>query len=422
MMNSGQRQVRSLRIFVFGLFFVFGGITSLNDVVIPKLKSLFTLSYAEVMLVQSAFFAAYLIVSIPAAKIVQRLGYMRTAVIGLVSMAVGCLLFIPASSTGLFSTFLISLFVLASGITIVQIAANPLISMLGNPATVHSRLTFAQAFNSLGTTIFPYVGSILILGPLSTVDPATLTDQALSRFRRAASQTIVHTYMGLAVALGILAVLVWMRRRSLAEPRSESPSFRHAIGLIRQRRFGFGAACIFLYVGAEVAIGSLIVSYLMQSDELGVSAQLAGKHVPLYWGGAMMGRFIGAYLLKVFSPGKVLACAASGVVVLLLISAGTVGSASAYSLLAIGLCNSIMFPTIFSLACEGLGERAAEGSGIIGVAIVGGAVIPPLTGIAGDLVGLKLALLVPALCYVGILCYGLYARHPFRTVRDLKIA
>ncbi|HTV78878.1 MAG TPA: sugar MFS transporter [Steroidobacteraceae bacterium] len=417
--DQSKGRERGLRVFVFGLFFLFGGITSLNDVVIPKLKSLFTLSYGEVMLVQSAFFAAYFIVSLPAAKIVQRLGYMRTAFLGLMSMAIGCVLFIPASSTGLFSTFLISLFVLAAGITIVQIVANPLISMLGNPATVHSRLTFAQAFNSLGTTVFPYVGSILILGSLATQDPSALSGIALSRFRRAESQVIVHTYTGLALALAVLAALVWIQRRSLVEPRSESPSIRHALGLIRHRRFGFGAACIFLYVGAEVAIGSLIVSYLMQSYELGISARDAGKHVPLYWGGAMVGRFIGAYLLKVFSPGKVLACAASAAVLLLLISAGTLGAGSAYALLAIGLCNSIMFPTIFALACEGLGERAAEGSGIIGVAIVGGAVIPPLTGIAGDHVGLKLALLIPALCYVGILCYGVYARHP--VVRHAKI-
>lgn len=410
--GRGTGQGQSLRVFVFGLFFVFGGITSLNDVVIPKLKSLFTLSYGEVMLVQSAFFAAYFLFSIPAAKIVQRLGYMRTAFVGLASMAVGCLLFIPASSTGLFSTFLISLFVLATGITIVQIAANPLISMLGNPATVHSRLTFAQAFNSLGTTVFPYVGSILILGSLATVDPTSLRGAALNHFRTTASQVIVHTYLGLAVALGVLAALVWLQRRLLVEPESESPSFRHAIGLIRRRRFGFGAACIFLYVGAEVAIGSLIVSYLMQANELGVSAQVAGKHVPLYWGGAMVGRFVGAYLLKVLSPGKVLAYAASAVIVLLLTSAGTVGATSAYALLAIGLFNSIMFPTIFALSCEGLGERAAEGSGIIGVAIVGGAVIPPLTGLAGDHVGLKLALLIPAVCYLGILCYGVYARRP----------
>jgi FHS family L-fucose permease-like MFS transporter len=404
-----------LRIFVFGLFFIFGGITSLNDVVIPKLKSLFTLSYGEVMLVQSAFFAAYFIISIPAAKIVQRFGYMRTAVIGLLCMAVGCLLFIPASSSGLFITFLAALFVLASGITIVQVVANPLISMLGNPATAHSRLTFAQAFNSLGTTIFPYVGSILILGSLATIDPTTLSGEALTAFRMQATQVIVHSYVGLSIALVLIAAAVWSQRKQLVEPISESPSFRHALQLIRQKRFGFGAACIFLYVGAEVAIGSLIVNYLMQSDVLGLGAQAAGKHVPYYWGGAMVGRFIGAYLLKVLSPGKVLAGAATGVLLLLLLSANTTGLVSGYSLLAIGLCNSIMFPTIFSLACEGLGERAAEGSGIICMAIVGGAVIPPLTGIAGDHVGLKFALIIPALCYLGILSYGVYARRPLQT-------
>jgi FHS family L-fucose permease-like MFS transporter len=401
-----------LAIFVFGLFFIFGGITSLNDIVIPKLKFLFTLSYGEAMLVQTAFFAAYFIISMPAAKIVQRIGYMRTAVVGLLCMAAGCLLFIPASSSGLFITFLAAMFVLGSGITIVQVVANPLISMLGNPATAHSRLTFAQAFNSLGTTIFPYVGSILILGSLAAVDPSKLSGAALTEFRTQASQVIVHSYIGLSIALVLIAVAVWTQRKKLIEPESESPSFRHAIDLIRQKRFGFGAACIFLYVGAEVAIGSLIVNYLMQSDVLGLGAEAAGKHVPLYWGGAMVGRFIGAYLLKVISPGKVLAGAATGVIALLLISTGTTGLVSGYSLLAIGLCNSIMFPTIFSLACEGLGERAAEGSGINCMAIVGGAVIPRLTGTAGDHVGLKLALIIPALCYLGILCYGVYARRP----------
>jgi FHS family L-fucose permease-like MFS transporter len=401
-----------LRIFVFGLFFIFGGITSLNDIVIPKLKSLFTLSYAEAMLVQTAFFAAYFIVSIPAAKIVQRIGYMRTAVVGLLSMAVGCLLFIPASSSGLFVTFLAAMFVLGSGITIVQVVANPLISMLGNPASAHSRLTFAQAFNSLGTTIFPYVGSIVILGSLAAVDPTQLSGEALTAFRTQASQVIVHSYIGLSIALVLIAAAVWTQRKNLVEPESESPSFRHAIDLLKQKRFGFGTACIFLYVGAEVAIGSLIVNYLMQSDVLGIGAEAAGKHVPLYWGGAMVGRFIGAYLLKVISPGKVLAGAATGVLMLLLISTQTSGILSGYALLAIGLCNSIMFPTIFSLACEGLGERAAEGSGIICMAIVGGAVIPRLTGTMGDHVGLKLALILPALCYLGILSYGVFARRP----------
>jgi FHS family L-fucose permease-like MFS transporter len=410
--TANQQKAGQLRLFVFGLFFIFGGITSLNDVVIPKLKSLFTLSYGEVMLVQSAFFAAYFIVGMPAAKIVQTVGYMRAAVIGLLTMAAGCLLFIPAADSGQFGYFLFALFVLAAGITTVQVVANPLISMLGAPQTAHSRLTFAQAFNSLGTTIFPYVGSIIILGSLASVDPTKLSGEALQNFRTEASQVIVHSYMGLAAALAIVAAVVWSQRKLLVEPKSEAPSFRHAWQLVVQKRFGFGAACIFLYVGAEVAIGSLIVNYLMQANVFGVGAEAAGKNVPFYWGGAMVGRFIGSYLLTVFSPGKVLAAAAGGVLAMLLVSGNTTGAVAGYSLLAIGLFNSIMFPTIFTLACEGLGERTAEGSGIINVAIVGGAVVPLVTGYAADGMGLRGALVIPAACYVLILAYGWYARRP----------
>jgi FHS family L-fucose permease-like MFS transporter len=400
---------RAIRAFVVVLFFIFGGITSLNDVVIPKLKGLFTLSYGEVMLVQSAFFAAYFIVSIPAAEIVARVGYMRTAVIGLLLMTAGCLLFIPASSSGLFVTFLIALFVLAAGITVVQVVANPLISMLGRVETVHSRLTFAQAFNALGTTIFPFVGSILILGPLAKADSSLLGGPALLAYRSQETRVIVLTYLGLASALVLVAVSVWLRRDRLPRTSTAKASVRDSFNLLTHPRFGFGALCIFLYVGAEVAIGSLIVNYLMQTSVMGMAQQSAGEHVPLYWGGAMVGRFIGAYLLRVFSPGRVLACAAGAVITLLMISASTTGTVSGWSLLAIGVFNSIMFPTIFSLASEGLGPRAAEGSGIICVAIVGGAVVPLVTGHAADLVGLKVALGVPALCYVGILAYGTYA-------------
>ncbi len=405
----------SLQTFVFALFFIFGGITSLNDVIIPKLKDLFTLSYAQAMLVQSAFFAAYFIVSIPAAAIVRRIGYMRTAVVGLLTMTAGCLLFIPASSSGVFATFLIALFVLAAGITIVQVVANPLISLLGAPQTAHSRLTFAQAFNSLGTTVFPYVGAILILGSLATVDPATLSGAALDAFRAEETRVVVQTYIGLAIALVVVAALVWHNRKKLVETPAPKVSILKAFELLRQPRFAFGAACIFLYVGAEVAVGSVIVNYLMESNVLGLSAEEAGKHVPLYWGGAMVGRFIGAALLRMFSPGKVLACAAAMTITLLLVSANTTGMVSGWSLLAVGLFNSIMFPTIFSLACEGLKERAAEGSGLICMAIVGGAIVPLITGHAADAVGLKMALAVPAICYAVILCFGVFARRP-RTV------
>jgi MFS transporter, FHS family, L-fucose permease len=415
--NPGSNGIgsRYLPLFVFALFFFFGGITSLNDVIIPKFKELFTLSYAQVMTVQSAFFGAYLIISLPAAAAVRRFGYMRTAVLGLVLMMAGCLLFVPASLSALFQMFLLALFVVAAGITVVQVVANPLISLLGPPATVHSRLTFAQAFNSLGTMIFPYVGSVLILGSLATVDPTTLSGMTLTRYRKQATHVIEGTYLGLALFLLVLALLVWWHRNYLREQQSHESGWREAASLLRLPRFAYGASCIFLYVGAEVAIGSLIVNYLMQSDVLGLGQRAAGEHVPFYWGGAMVGRFIGAYVLRVVSPGKVLAAAAAGVVTLLFISSNTSGAVSGWSLLAIGLFNSIMFPTIFSLASEGLGPRAASASGIICVAIVGGAVIPPLTGYMADLIGLKTALFVPAICYAGILGYGIYARRPAST-------
>ena len=403
-----------LRAFVFVLFFAFGGITSLNDVLIPKLKLLFTLSYRDVMLVQSAFFAAYFIVSLPAAALVRRIGYMRSAVVGLVTMMAGCLLFGPASTHGAFALFLFALFVLAAGITTVQVVANPLISMLGAPATASSRLTFAQAFNSLGTTIFPYVGSALILGSLATIDPKTLSGGALDVFRATETRVVVDTYLALAAAIAVLALCVWARRKALVETPAERVPVLRSFDLLTRPRFAFGALCIFLYVGAEVAIGSLIVNYLMQASVLGISAEQAGKHVPFYWGGAMVGRFIGAYLLRIIAPGKVLAAAATTAIGLIAISSNTAGEVSGYSLLAIGLCNSIMFPTIFTLASQGLGKRAAEGSGIICMAIVGGAVVPIVTGKAADLSNLKWALVVPAACYAGIVLFGWWANRQGR--------
>jgi FHS family L-fucose permease-like MFS transporter len=410
--SEGHVDLPDLRLFVFALFFTFGGITSLNDVIIPKLKELFTLNYFQALLVQSAFFAAYFLFSLPAAAIVGRFGYMRTAALGLVTMTGGCLLFVPASSLGVFGLFLLALFVLAAGITMVQVVANPLISLLGAPQTAHSRLTFAQAFNSLGTTLFPYVGSIVILGSLATIDPATLSGAALDAYRTAETRTVVYTYLGLAVALLVVAAAVWSKRNRLQEVRELAHGAFRAFTLLSRPRFAFGALCIFLYVGAEVAIGSLIVSYLEQSDVLAADPLTAGKHVPLYWGGALVGRFIGAGLLRLVSPGKVLAAVATGAIALLVLAITSHGAVSGYAYLAIGLMNSIMFPTIFSLASEGLGQRAAEGSGVLATAIVGGAVIPPLTGMLADATDLRTALLLPAACYALIGLYGVLARRP----------
>ncbi|MDK2760605.1 MAG: sugar MFS transporter [Sphingopyxis sp.] len=413
--NGGGTHVDApeLRLFVMGLFFIFGGITSLNDVIIPKLKELFTLNYTQAMLVQFCFFTAYLVIGIPGAKLVKKIGYMRGAVAGLLTMMVGCLLFIPASQNAVYGLFLFALFVLASGVVIVQVVANPLISMLGKPETTHSRLTFAQAFNSLGTTVFPVVGSILILGSLATVTAADLSGAELDAYRTAESQAIVHGYLGIAVALFVVAAAVWMFRNRLKGERHEASAGLAGLDLLKRPRFGFGALCIFLYVGAEVSIGSLVVNYLMQPGVMGLQEQAAGKLIGLYWGGAMVGRFIGSALMRAVSPGKLLASVALGAITLILISTSTTGMVSGYSLLAIGLMNAIMFPTIFSLASEKLGSRAADGSGIINVAIFGGAIVPLATGAVADLTGsLGTALLLPALCYAVIASFGYYARRP----------
>jgi MFS transporter, FHS family, L-fucose permease len=402
-----------LQLFVMGLFFIFGGITSLNDVIIPKLKELFTLNYTQAMLVQFCFFAAYAVIGIPGARLVKKIGYMRGAVVGLLTMMAGCLLFIPASQTATYGVFLLALFVLASGVVIVQVVSNPLISMLGKPATAHSRLTFAQAFNSLGTTVFPIVGSILILGSLATVTADQLSGVELDAYRTAESQAIVNGYLGIAVALAIVAAVVWMFRNALKSEKHEASEGLAGLDLLKRPRFGFGALCIFLYVGAEVAIGSLIVNYLMQDHVMGLQEQAAGKLIGLYWGGAMVGRFIGSAVLRVLSPGKVLACVSVAAIALLVISTQTTGAMAGYTLLAVGLTNAIMFPTIFTLACEKLGSRAADGSGIINVAIVGGAIIPLLTGIIADVTSsLALAFMLPMACYAVIAGFGLYARKP----------
>lgn len=402
-----------LKYFVFALFFIFGGITSLNDVIIPKLKELFTLNYTQAMLVQFCFFAAYLLIGIPGARLVKKIGYMRGAVAGLLLMMLGCLMFIPASQTAVYGLFLFALFILASGVVIVQVVSNPLISLLGPARTVHSRLTFAQAFNSLGTTLFPIAGATLILGSLATVSADQLSGAALDAYRTAESQAIVNGYLGLAVMLALVAAIVWMFRDRLKGERHEASAGLAGLDLLKRPRFGYGALCIFLYVGAEVAIGSLIVSYLMQPHVMALPEQSAGKLIGVYWGGAMIGRVIGSLAMRFVSPGKILAGVACGAIALIVYSTQTTGTNAGYSLLAIGLMNSIMFPTIFSLACEKMGSRAADASGILNVAIVGGAVVPLATGAIADLSGsLAIALALPAICYAVIAAYGVFASRP----------
>lgn len=404
--QTAPSNVATLQWFVFGLFFIFGGITSLNDVLIPKLKDLFVLNYFEAMLIQSAFFAAYFIVSLPAALMIRRTGYLRGAALGLLVMMAGCLLFVPAAATGAFPAFLGALFVLAAGVTIVQVVANPLISMLGEPRSASSRLTFAQAFNSLGTTIFPWVGAVVILGSLATVDQSTLSGAALTAYRAQEAQVVTNAYLALAAVILVVAAVVWLNRGRLKEDHGPAINIGDAFALLKRPRFAFGALGIFVYVGAEVAVASLLVNYLMQSDTLDLAARPAGELLIFYWGGAMVGRFIGAFVLSRVAPWKVLASVAGVAIVLLATSALTTGLVSGVAILAVGLMNAIMFPTIFTLASAGLGRKAAEGSGIICMAIVGGALVPPLTGAIADASGLRVALLAPIVCYGVIVAFA----------------
>jgi FHS family L-fucose permease-like MFS transporter len=395
---------------IVGLFFIWGGATSLNDILIPKLKGLFSLTYAEVMLTQFAFFMAYLFVSIPAGTLIARIGYLKGLVAGLVLMAAGALLFWPAANSGVYWPLLVALFVLAGGITILQVAANPLIAGLGSPDSASSRLTLAQAFNSLGTTIWPYIGAGLLLGTAADIDPATVSPDQLPALRAAEGAIIGNIYVIIAVVLLVIAGIFWSQRNAIASERPDEYGFWDSMSLLKRPRVLFGVIGIFTYVGAEVSIGSVMVSYLEQPTVLGVDARTAGELIAFYWGGAMIGRFIGSYLLRVVAPGLLLAIFAAGSILLVLTSMATTGHISGYALLAVGLCNSIMFPTIFSLGLDGLGSKTPEGSGLLCMAIVGGAILPVITGSVADASTIATALIVPVICYAIIASFGLYAR------------
>ena len=407
-MNAKPASSRNVIMLVMSLFFAFGFCTVLVDTLIPKLKALFSLSYTEVMLTQFCFFGAYFIVSLPASRLVSKLGYFESVTLGLGIMTAGCLSFTPAAQHGSYPAFLAALFILASGVTIVQVAANPLATLAGDPKSAHSRLTLAQAFNSLATAVGPLFGAAFILnGALVTPDPATLSPTDLAALRQSEGHAIQFPFMMIAGALCVLAVVCWVCRR-WAPPSHHAEATGGFKGLLSHSRLTFGALAIFLYVGAEVSIGSAMANYLIQKSVLGLTAKAAGSLVSVYWGLAMVGRFFGAALLNRFRPGLLLCVFAIGSGALAAISGMSFGMVAAVTLLAVGFCNSIMFPTIFSLAVEGLGDQVPQASGLLCLSIVGGAVIPVVTGAVADAASLSTALVVPVVCYVGIASYGLF--------------
>ncbi len=391
------------------LFFAWGFLTCLNDILIPHLKSIFGFGYGEVMRVQLVFFSSYAVFSIPSEKIIQWIGYKRAMVTGLLTMAAGALLFVPAASIPAFPLFLAALIVLAAGMTILQTSANPYVAILGPPQTASSRLNLTQAFNSLGTTVAPWFGSWLILGaavaPLSITALQAMSAAQLHAYRVQQAATVKAPYIGLSVALLILAVIVGCYNLPVieyAEAHGET-----ADSVWRHRRLVLGAVAIFVYVGAEVAIGSLMTNYFNQKEIGNMSLQSAAGYLQYYWGGAMLGRFAGAWLLQRVRTQTVLAASAAIAAVLVTTSMLTFGHAAMWTLILVGLFNSTMFPSIFTLAIEGLGPLTGRGSGVLVAAIVGGAAIPELQGVLADHIGIHHAFLLPVLCYGYIVFYAL---------------
>ncbi len=431
---TNARQYRGAFITVTSLFFMWGFITVLVDALIPRLKDVFELTYLQAGMVQFAWFTAYGLISIPGGKLIKRMGYRNGILVGLSLAAIGCLMFYPAASTRLFILFLLALFVVAAGITVLQVAANPYISVLGSEEGASSRLNLAQAFNSLGTTIAPVISAGYLLADTVKTgeEQASLTSEALESYRVAEAGAVQGPFIVIAAAFLLLAFVI--SRVSL--PRIlEGGADGRISDVMGNRRLMAGAVGIFVYVGAEVALGSYMVNYglnlnvheLMQSHPFlermaGMAASIKGQSVSsldpkgklgvlltFYWGGAMVGRFVGAALMQKINPGLLLGIFASVAMALVVSSSMSSGLAALLMLLAVGLCNSIMFPTIFTLGIEQLGEAKPQGSGVLCTAIVGGAFIPPAFGALVDSAGFAVALLLPALCYSYIAGFGFRA-------------
>jgi MFS transporter, FHS family, L-fucose permease len=396
------------------LFFMWGFLTSLNDILVPHLKSIFDLNYAQAMLIQFAFFSAYFLFSLPWAKFVNGAGYQKTMVVGLLTMAVGAFLFLPAASAASYGLFLTALLILACGITGLQVAANPYVGLLGKPQTASSRLDLTQAFNSLGTTIGPKIGGLLILSaaPLAVEQLTRLAPQALKAYRVQEADTVRLPYAVIGIALLLLAVLIGTSKLPEIHTARSGSGENLDDSIWKHPNLLFGAIGIFAYVGAEVSIGSFLVNYFGLPQIASLSAKTAAGYVSFYWGGAMVGRFLGAPLLRRFRPGHLLALSSIVAGGLVATSMLLGGHTAMWAILAVGLFNSIMFPTIFTLGVAELGPLTGNGSGILNMAIVGGAILPVIQGVIADHIGLQHAFFIPLICYLYILFYGVRGSKP----------
>jgi FHS family L-fucose permease-like MFS transporter len=386
---------------------MWGFVTALNDVLIPHLKSIFDLNYAKASLIQFAFFAAYFIFSIPAARLIDAIGYKRTMVTGVMVMGAGALLFMPAAAVPSYPLFLGALMILACGITILQVAANPYVAVLGPPQTASSRLNLSQAFNSLGTTVAPLLGGYLILNAAakSMTELRQMAPDALQAYRVHEASSVKVPYLIIGIALIALGFLISTFKLP-AMPGAEHHKNDQGDSIWKYRHLVLGAVAIFVYVGAEVSIGSFLINYFSQPDIGNISANEASKYLSAYWFSAMVGRFIGSAILQKVRTGKLLGIAAICASLLVFISMASSGHLAMGSMILIGLCNSVMFPSIFTLGIADLGPRTGDGSGLLVMAIVGGAIVPLCVGVLADRIGLQHSFILPAICYLYIVYYA----------------
>ncbi len=423
-----KKSYRTAFIFVTILFFLWGFITVLVDSLIPRLREVFTLSYFQAGMVQFAFFGAYFLLSIPAGYILSKIGYKRGIILGLSTMALGCLLFYPAASYRVFGIFMLGYFTLAAGITILQVAANPYVTILGPERTASSRLNLSQAFNSLGTAIAPALGALFILQDKvkTTAEIEALDATAQKSYLVAEAAAVQTPFLGIAAFIGVIALVFFFVKLPKVGDKEASNDYRK---VLKNRNLILGSIALFCYVGAEVSLGSYMVNYFLSLDlaatvretsfmrtiaewilSTGVSSSsdmaVVGVFVTFYWTGAMIGRFIGSYLTSIFNPAKILSIFALGAIGMILISNFSVGLAAMWTIIGVGLFNSIMFPTIFSLALDGLGDDKAQGSGVLCTMIVGGAIIPPAYGYLTDSFNFNIALILVMACYAYIFYYA----------------
>ena len=396
------------------LFFMWGFLTCLNDILVPHLKSIFDLSYAKIMLIQFAFFGAYFIFSIPSAKLIDWIGYQRSMVVGLLTMGLGAFLFVPAASAPSYPLFLGALIVLAAGITCLQVAANPYVTVLGKPETASSRLNLTQAFNSLGTFLAPFFGGLLILSaaPKTMTEIRAMAPDVLQAYRLHEAATVKTPYVGLGIALVVLAVAIGSFKLPTIAHAQHKVGEKVNDSIWRHPNLIFGAIAIFVYVGGEVSIGSFLVNYFVQPEIGGLTEKVAASFVAFYWGGAMVGRFIGSAILQKVSTRGLLGVCSVCAAALVAISMLTTGHFAMYSIILVGFFNSIMFPSIFTLGVAELGPLTGDGSGIMIMAIVGGAIIPVAQGAIADRIGIHHAFFLPVVCYLYILFFALSGSRP----------